>query len=151
MDPRKTEESVTIRAKRPTYFLLGVIWLLLAISCFPLIYRNPGQGYELVVIIAGGFALTWWLWLLRIRLSVSGGYIEYREGIFKTSKLPLRRIADVRDENLDWEALDKEPGIMILNKNGDISMLINPRPFRRKDLENLMAVLKQRMPVKMEY
>jgi hypothetical protein len=151
MELQKTGESITIRVKRPSYFVLGVIWILLAASCVPLVYRNPGEGYGLVVLITALFALTWWAWLLRVRLSVNAGYIEYREGILKSSKLPFRQIADIRDQNLDWEALDKEPGIMILNKNGDVSMLINPRPFKRRELENLIAVLKRSIPPKMEF
>lgn len=146
MELQKKEESITIRAKRPSYFLLGVLWILLTASCVPLVYRNPGEGFELVVLITALFTLTWWAWLLRVKLSVNARYIEYREGILKSLKLPLRWIADIRDQNLDWEVLDKEPGIMILNKNGDVAMLINPRPFKRRELENLMAVLKRNIP-----
>ena len=147
MDSKIPDGSITIRATRPSYFLLGVIWTVVAVACVILGIKSPFQDYEVIMVITAGFAIVWWIWLLRIKLTVSERYLEYRDGIFKPSKIALRLIAEVKDENIEWDArvLNRIPRVNIMDKNGDIAMMINTTFFNRNDLERVLQTVKTRM------
>ncbi len=137
--------SITIRARRRSYFVLGGIWVLVTILFLLLNIRIPEEGFRVTAILAAVFAAVWWIWLQRIRLSVSGGYVEYRGGIFKSLKTALRNIEEVRSEKTDPDSAvpGRLPQVMVIDRYGNISMVIDPKPFDRGDLEKVMDILKK--------
>jgi hypothetical protein len=149
----ETNVSVTIRARRPILFVLGVIWILIAVLCQLFRSRIPGDDLGVVAVLATGFAVVWWIWLQRAKLTVSGGYLEYRGGIFRSSKTALRNIGEIRNEYtaLDPPILNRIPRVMVISKNGEVSMVIDPRPFTHQDLEYLMQILNRACEKKKEF
>jgi hypothetical protein len=72
--------------------------------------------------------------------------MEYRDSIFKSSKIALRLIAEIRDENIEWNSrvLNRVPRVNVMDKNGDMSMIINTTFFRRNDLERILQAVNDR-------
>ncbi len=146
MNQYESGPSVTIRARSRSYFILGGIWILVAVLCLLLNIRIPEEGFRVIAIFAAVFAVVWWTWLQRIRLTVSGGYLEYRGGIFRLSRTALKGIGEIRSENTEADSPvpARLPRVMVITKRGDISMVIDPRPFNRDDLDRVMQILRRK-------
>jgi hypothetical protein len=137
---------MTIRAAPTSYLVLTGIWVLLAIGYLFLSIRSPGENLESGALIAGGVAILWWIWLRGFKITVSEGCLEYRDGFFRSSKIALSEIADVKTESVGWNLLGQKlriPRITVITRNGEMPIRINPKPFGRLGLQRIMKELKK--------
>ena len=137
---------MTIRAKWTSYLVLMGIWILLAIGYLFLSIRNPGRGLESGSLIAGGIAILWWIWLRGFKINISDGCLEYRDGFFRSSKISLREIVDIKTESIGWNLLGQKfriPRLSVINSNREIAMRINPKPFGRHSLQRIIKELRK--------
>lgn len=145
MGSQTSNRSTTIRATWTSYIVLGGVWILLAIGYLLLGLRNPGKSLELGVLIAGALAILWFAWLRGFRITVSHDYLEYRDGFFRSSRVALNDIANIRNERTEWNLLGKKlsiPRITITAKNGESVIRINPKPFGSVKLQRVIKELK---------
>lgn len=136
--------SMTIRATWTSYIVLGGVWILLAIGYLLLCLRSPGKNLEVGALIAGGVAILWLIWLRGFKITVSYGSIEYRDGFFRSSKVDLSEIANIKNESIGWNVLGQRfriPRIIVTTKNGEVVMQINPKPFGRFALQRILEEL----------
>lgn len=145
MASQTSNRSTTIRATWTSYIVLGGVWILLAIGYLLLGLRNPGKNLELGVLIAGGLAVLWFTWLRGFRITVSHGYLEYRDGFFRSSRVALNDITNIKNERMEWKLLGQKlaiPRVTITAKNGEMVIRINPKPFGSGELQRVMKELK---------
>lgn len=145
MGSETSDRSTTIRATWTSYIVLGGVWILLAIGYLLLGLRNPGRDLELGVLIAGGLAILWFAWLRGFRITVSQGHFEYRDGFFRSSRVALNDITNIKNERAEWNLLGQKlaiPRIAITAKNGEMVIRINPKPFGSVELQRVMKELK---------
>ncbi len=141
-----TSNSKIIRATLISYIVLSGIWVLLAIGYIFLALSKPGKGLETGAILAGIVSLIWWIWLWGFKLTVSNEYIEYRDGFFRSSKVYLREIADVKNVSIEWNMFGRKikiPRINVITHNKIIAMRINPKPFGHRELQEILKLLKR--------
>ncbi len=146
MGSQTSNRSTIIRAAWTSYLVLGGVWILLAIGYLLLGLCSPGKNFESGVLIAGGVATLWFTWLRGFKITISHGCVEYRDGFFRSSKAALNEIADIKNKSKEWNLLGQKiriPRIMVITKNGEIAMWINPKPFSRLALQRVLKELKE--------
>lgn len=140
--------SMSIRATLSSYLVLSGIWVFLGIGYSLLALSNPRSNLASAALLCFGISVSWIIWLQRFKLTLSEKHIEYRNGLFRLTKVALDEIADIKNENIEWNILGRKiasPGITILTKNGERAMQINPKPFGRIDLKRMLCELHQRI------
>jgi len=138
------EQTITIRAAFSSYLVLSGVWVLLAIGYLLLSLRNPGGGLEKGAAISGGVALLWWCWLLSFKITVTKLFLEYRDGFFRTTKVALSDIAQLKDASIEWNVLNRKirvPRLLVMAKSEDVAISINPKPFKRSDLKIIRGAI----------
>ncbi len=142
MSQQMSNKTITYRATLSSYIALSGIWILLAVGYLFLSIRSPGKGLELGAILAGGVTLIWWIWLSGFKITVSDGCLRYRDGFFRYSKVFLKDVADVKSKNIEWGMFTRKvkiPRIVIFKQNGEVALLINPKPFGRINLQKILS------------
>jgi hypothetical protein len=146
MSPDTSNRMITIRATWTTYLVLSGIWIILAIGYLFLALRAPGKSLELGALISAGVAILWVTWIRGFRITLSQGWIEYRDGFFRCTKVLLKEIADIQRENLEWKLLGRKlaiPRIAVITKDRAVAMRINSKPFGRIGLQRILKELKK--------
>jgi hypothetical protein len=141
-----TSRSTTIRATCTSYFILSGVWILLAIGYFLLSIRSPGRNFESGALIAGGVGMLWCVWLRGFKITVSDQCVEYRDGFFRSSRVALSEIADIRNESTGWSVLGQKfgvPRIIVVTENKEKVIRINPKPFGRIGLQRVLKKLRR--------
>ena len=139
MNPSKS--VVTIRATLSGYVALSGIWFVLSSGYLWLHFFKPGPGAMEVALLTGGIAILWCCWLLGFKLSRSELDLVYRDGLYKIHRIPL---ADVEGYRFTWmkrKVLGRSletPVLVITTKHGGPSMVINPKPFSRGGLHEIL-------------
>lgn len=141
----KRMPKVIIRSTWTSYVALAGIWILLTIAYWLLSLRSPGHNLETGGFITGGVAILWIVWLRGFKITVSNGFIEYRDGFFRSSRLALTDIADIKTESAGWNMLSRKmviPRIVMIARSGEEAIRINPKPFGR-DLQRILKEMKK--------
>jgi hypothetical protein len=115
-------------------------WCVLALVCIRTYFKVPLGGWESGALLTGGVALLWSLWLSGFRIRVVDGVLEYRDGLYRTSRIPLGEIAQMRSEWVRWHLLGRKlevPRLAVIGVDGEKAILINPKPFAWPDLQLL--------------
>ena len=150
MDPRTSTVPVTIRATLTSYIVLCGIWGILAAGYFLLSYRTPEESLELGAVIAGGVGLGWGIWLRGFRITVFNGILECRNGFYRSSSLHMNQIVKIKNEWIEWGVLGRRiriPRIAVIARDGENSILINPKPFGRYELKRIREMLEHGVKV----
>lgn len=141
MASERSNRSTTIRATYTSYCALSGVWILLAVGYLLLAFRTPGHNLESGALIAGGVAVIWVMWLRGFKITLSDGCVEYRDGFFRSSKVTLSDIADVKTDNIEWNVLGRRigvPRLVVIRGNGEVAIRINPKPFARHALQRIL-------------
>lgn len=142
MDLKISSDFVTVRAQFKSFIALSAIWVILAVANLYLYFVKHVPDSELVVLLTGTIALLWWIWLRGFKLTISGGELEYRDGFFKSSRVSIKDIVDIKNKYIEWNVITRKikiPRIFIIAQNGNVAIKINPQPFGR----NLQIILKK--------
>ena len=90
-------------------------------------------------------ALLWTCWLYGFRIEISGGWLKYRDGFYRISKIHVKDIKDVENKWIEYSYLwrrMKVPRLLITALDGKASILINSKPFGRHDLNEIIRAIK---------
>jgi hypothetical protein len=142
MNPSKS--VVTIRATLSSYVVLSGIWFVLSAGYLWLHFFKPGPGAMEVALLTGGIAILWCCWLLGFKLSRSESALVYRDGLYRTHRIPL---ADVKGCRFTWKERKvltrslQTPVLVITTKQGGPTMVVNPKPFSREGLHEILDPL----------
>ncbi len=137
---KQPESSVTIRATLSSYIVLSGIWVVLSMGYWGLYFWKPGPGLINIALLTGGIAILWWCWLNGFRLTLSEVDLVYRDGFYRTNRIPLE---DVKEHRFTWmkrKVLSRSfqtPILIVSSKHGNPAMLINPKPFSRAGLREI--------------
>jgi hypothetical protein len=144
MDPRISSVPVTIRATLTSYIVLCGIWVILAAGYFLLSYRTPGESLETGAVIAGGVGLAWGIWLRGFRITVSERILEYRNGFYRSSSLPMNQIVKIKNDWIEWGLFGRRiriPRMAVIARDHAKSILINPKPSASYELKQVREIL----------
>ncbi len=145
-----SRDQVVIRAPRRKYYVIGVC-VLLAVLFYLVSLRMPPVDpririprirFEVLALFALAFAASWGFWLRTLKIAVSGGYLHYRNGLYRKKAL-LSRIENIQDEYVPWEERLRRnivPRLIITFKDGD-GLKISQKHFSRDDLEKVFHAL----------
>lgn len=148
----KSDDAVVIRAAYKKYCLVG-FWVLLAVVFYLISLRPvpidpnikiPRISFELLALFAVVFAVSWLFWVRSLKIAVSDGYMEYRNGFFKF-RAPLNSIAFIEDEYVPMGEIIRTgrlPKFNVSMKSGN-GVEIKTEPFRREDLFKIYMALKK--------
>lgn len=136
---------VTIRAAPSSYVILGGGWVILSAVYLSLSLTNPASGAEVGAAIAGGGAVLWWIWLYGFKISVTESALEYRDGLYRTSRVALSEIARLKYATIQWCVFGQKicvPRLLVISRSNKRILKINPKPFGRLDLSRLQLAVK---------
>ena len=89
-----------------------------------------------------GIALLWCIWLFGFKISIDNEYIAYRDGFFRTSKVNLSDIINVRIMHIEINNM-KVPRMIVSTENNKRALQINIKPFSRHDIQLVLKKLKK--------
>ena len=145
----KPETSAAIRATRSSYVALCGIWVVLSVGYCGLFIWKPGPGLINVALLTGGIGILWGCWLRGFRLALTESELIYRDGLYRTSRIPL---ADVKGHRFDWaerKILNRTiatPVLVVSSRQGGHDLIINPKPFNLRGLHGLLDALSKVAP-----
>ena len=130
-----------------SYIALGGIWAVLAIVCFILAIKNFSHGDLIPALICSLVTILWTLWLRGFKLTVTDEYLEYRDGLYRVSKVPLEDIAEMKHKWIQWKNFGRIvsiPRTAVITKDKKTAFLINDKPFGLNDLSMIRNMVKER-------
>lgn len=139
----KSDDAVVIRVAYKKYCIVG-FWVLLAVAFYLISLRSvpvdtnikiPRIRFEFLALFAVAFAVSWLFWVRSLKITVSDGYMGYRNGFFKF-RAPLNSIAFIEDEYIPIGEIIRTgrlPKLNVSMKSGN-GVEIKTEPFRREDL-----------------
>jgi fatty acid desaturase len=95
------------RAAVSAYIVLAGIWFLLAFSFLALFLSDHRPGTGGAVFVPLGVGMLWVGWLRGFRLDVGQENLSYRDGLYRTTVVPLREIRDVKNTWIEWRVLTR--------------------------------------------
>ena len=140
---------VSIRATLSSYIALCGIWIVLSAANLSLHICKPGPGAMEVALLTGGIGILWGCWLRGFRLALTESELIYRDGLYRTSRIPL---ADVKGHRFDWaerKILNRTiatPVLVVSSRQGGHDLIINPKPFNLRGLHGLLDALSKVAP-----
>jgi len=117
MNHKISSDFVTVRAQFKSFFVLSAIWVMLAVANLYLYFVRHVPDSELVALLTGTIALLWWIWLRGFKLTISGEELEYRDGFFKSSRVSIKDIVDIKNKYIEWNFITRKmkiPRIFII-------------------------------------
>jgi len=129
-----------MRAVLSGYIALCGIWFVLAAVFAWLAWRDPRSNVWEGAAISGGIGLLFAVWLRGFKITIADGWLEYRDGLFRSSRVML---ADIDEIHVEWIAVGhhgmgrKIPRIVVSARNGAVVFRVNPKPFAKEDLRKI--------------
>ena len=97
-------------------------------------------------MIFASVAGLWALWLRGFKLAVTDEYLEYRDGLYRTSRVPLADVVELKHKLVQWKNLGRTlsiPRTAVITKDRKTAFLINDRPFGIKDMAMIRNMVKK--------
>lgn len=132
-----------MRATVTSYFALCGIWVVLFLGYVLLSFSRPGRGLESGAVIAGSVAALTVAWLRGFKITISNRLFEYRDGLYRNSKIPVADITKVQSKWVEWARFPRGitvPRIVVSTKDRR-TILINAKPFARRDIQKVLELL----------
>jgi hypothetical protein len=136
--------TLTFRASLGSYLAFCGIWIVLALGYGLLALLRPDNDMRSGILIATIVAIGCVVWMAGHRVRVVSGVLHYRDGLFRSRSVCIADIASLANV---WEhriVLGREiaiPRLIFVGRNGALLFKINPKPFSRKALGALQALL----------
>jgi hypothetical protein len=133
------------RAAVSAYIVLAGIWFLLAFLFLALFLSKHRPGTGAAVVVPLGVGMFWVGWLRGFRLDVGQKNLSYRDGLYRTTVVPLNEIRDAKNAWIEWRILTcslRVPRLVIAFGSKRNQLAINAKPFRRKDIQHTMEMLR---------
>jgi hypothetical protein len=135
------------RAAVSAYIVLAGFWLLISFMIFLLDLRRHPPGTDWGAIVPLGVGALWIVWLRGFRLEVSQGDLSYRDGLYRSTMVPLSDIREAKNTWIGWKLLTRKlqvPRLVVTYGSKSDRLAINAKPFRRQDIQRVIEILKPR-------
>jgi len=144
VDPVPSEQPITIRVAVSSYLALSGIWVIFFIWYLFLSWKNPSKGLEGGAAIAGSVTLMWWCWLFGFKITITKSLLEYRDGFFNTSKIPLSEIGQLKTATIEWNVLGRKirvPRLIVISRVGNVRICINHKLFGMSQIQKIYQAI----------
>ena len=142
-DSHKKQE---INAVLSSYIALGGIPAVLAIVNYILAIKDPNNGAIILALICSLITILWALRLRGFKIAVTDRYLEYRDGFYRSMRIPLEDVAEMKHKWVEWKNLGRTlsiPRTAVITKDRKIAFLINDKPFGLADLAMIQNMVKE--------
>lgn len=139
-------KTVTIRATVSSFVMLSGIYVVLAIVYLISAIQTPGHGWGKGAMLAGGVAILWWCWLGAFKITITKSILEYRDGLFKTSRIKISEIGKIKFTWIESNILGRRisaPRLLVVSKDRSVVIKINPKPFSQNDLDKVQCLTQE--------
>ena len=129
-----------------SYIALGGIPILTAILWLIGYIKRPSKDAIYASLLCIAIALLWGIWLRGFKLTVTDKYLEYRDGLYRVSRVPLEDIAEMKHKWLQWKNFGRIvsiPRTAVITKDKKTAFLINDKPFGLNDLAMIRNLVKE--------
>jgi len=151
--------KITIRADIHSCITLGWLGVLLTIWIYGYIRKgrlpNANEIYMLLLVITP--ILLFLTWLRGFKLTITDKFLEYRDGFYQVSKIPLADFFRIQSDipladffriqsTIDFKNLEKVvriPRTNVITRNGRIAFQININVFGIKDFQIILDMLEK--------
>jgi hypothetical protein len=137
--------SVLARAAVSAYIVLAGIWFLLAFAFLALFLSDHRPGMGAGVLLPLGVGMLWIAWLRGFRLEVGKENLSYRDGLYRSTIIPLSEIREAKNAWIEWRLLTRAlrvPRLVITYGSKRSRLAINAKPFRRQDIQHATEILR---------
>ena len=120
-------------------FILTVSWIFAYI-------KRPGVDIMYALLFCATVALLWSIWLKGFKLTITDEYLEYRDGFYRSTRVLLKDVAEMKFKCVQWKNLGRTlsiPRIAVITKDRKTAFLINDKPFGRDDLAMIRKMVKE--------
>jgi hypothetical protein len=133
------------RAAISSYVVLAGVWFLLSLTgaVFCIGLHRSGMATGIVLPLAVG--MMWAGWLRGFRLEIDDQSLRYRDGLYKSVAVPRTEIQDVKNAWIEWKLLTRAvrvPRLLIIYGSRRSRLAINAKPFRRKEIQQAIEILR---------
>ena len=141
-----SDKRQEINAVLSSYIALGGIPILVAILWLVGYIKRPSKDAIYAFIFCIVVALLWALWLRGFKLIVTDEYLEYRDGFYRSKRISLKDVAEMKHKWVQWKNLGRTltiPRIEVITKDRKTAFLINDKPFGLDDLAIIRNLVKK--------
>ena len=130
--------DITLRVATPTCVAVIAIYVALAAYGAYNVMNDPAADRRLTAAVLAALAVFLIVLLARLRLTVSGGVLRYRN-IFGERTLPLADVVRTEFKRRPF-ARDPRPILLITAENRAKPVQVNLMPFRRDDITRFLEI-----------
>lgn len=137
---------IEARAAISAYFVLLGMFVVMALFYTIAMLIHPGKDIYIVVAILYTVCLIVYLWLRGFRILITTNHFEYRDGLYRTYSVPICDIVTLKDTWVEYKYLTRTvsmPRWVIIHGRQKEHIIINIKPFKLRDLQNMKRVLKE--------
>lgn len=120
-------------------------WIAIALGYALLSMNKTHAGAEQGGFIAAIAAFMFSYWLLGFKITVTDLFVEYRSGLFRSSRIDLSSIREIKNVWLEFNICGRKikmPRILIKTQSNN-NIIINPKPFSIHDINNLIKIINE--------
>jgi len=142
----KTKSIGLLRAAGSSYLVLCSIWFLLGSWCFWMGMQQGVPGAMDIAFLCLSVGLVTCGWLCGFKIIVTDTHFEYRGGNYITKKIPLAEIGRIAHAWVEWERFGgptKIPRLVVITRDRKAAVVINSKPFKLQELQDLAQQLEQ--------
>jgi hypothetical protein len=144
MDRTESSNPLESRAAIGSYVGLTGVWFVLGIACAILaVIGGPGKGLGLATALSFGPGCAFALWLTGFRLRIAEGVLEYRNGFFRTVRIPLQTIREARYGCEESGPIPWLHRLFIVHSGDAGATEVNPKPFAKNSFQRILEVLQR--------
>ena len=134
------------RAATSAFLVLAGPFVAISIPFFASeLLRPEVEGAYLGGSICLLAAATWSVWLMGFRIRCDDRFFVYRDGFYRTRRVPRSTIRACKTVSIRWRNLPRKIEVSRLKISVEGStkdIMINPKVFSRKDLSRLAKMLR---------
>jgi hypothetical protein len=144
------EESRTLRlelkAGISAYLVLTLPFAVLAIGFLLLQSINPSSNSWQGALLSFTACMILLVWVSGFRVKFENGEFEYRDGLYRCTKVHLADVSGIRLVWIKWPILSSAfsvPRLVVGTRQDPNAVAINPKPFSRKSLDIFRRIIKK--------
>lgn len=134
--------KLSIRAAWGAYVALAGVWFVLG-ALFVLVDVSSGRGAMDGAFLPLAVGSAWVIWLAGFRLSISSDFFVYRDGFYRSIRVPVEEITAVRSTWIMWNLVGKELRLprLVIDYGSDRHVVVNTKPFARQDIRSAIELI----------
>lgn len=101
----RSRHGLSARAALSSYFVLAGIWIGLGVAYTASALADADRELYTVSILCISVGSLWIVWLRGFKLRIIAGVLEYRDGLYRSVRIPAENITEVKFASLKWRFL----------------------------------------------